>query len=48
MASAVERTLLVRIKPRARTASLEALSDGTWIARMKRDGGVRSSRLATT
>ena len=28
-------TLQVRVKPRARTSSLEQASDGTWIAKLK-------------
>lgn len=49
MASAVERTLLVRIKPRAHTASLEALSDGTWVARVRAapvDGNANDALLS--
>lgn len=31
----VSRTIQVKVKPNARQAGLEELSDGTWIARVK-------------
>lgn len=42
-------TLRIKVKPRARTSSLEPASDGTWIARLKAppvDGKANAELLA--